>query len=199
MYDIKKIVLLLFISTMVPFAFCSSDIVIDNNILTDNPKGIIKKSVLEIANAKKYLHIPINNKATDRYIRVSDSGNKRVLVNAKMRIDFNNPQWYYSLETLDLEKNNLRVELLTGVKEKVEFKTSNQYWADTYPNELLRPQYHFSAPQGWLNDPNGLVYWKGSWHMYYQLSPFDYYTREKYWGHAISKDLMTWQHLPCWY
>lgn len=169
---------------------------IDDIVLTDNPKGAIKKTVLEIPSAKKYLNIPINNDAAERLVRVSDSSNKRVLLCAKMRVDFGNPQWYYSMETLDLKGENLRVELLSKAGERVEFKTTNQYWADTYPDELLRPQYHFSAPQGWLNDPNGLVFWKGNWHMYYQLSPFAYHSREKYWGHAVSKDLMNWRHLP---
>lgn len=169
---------------------------IDDIVLTENPKGIIKKTVLEIPNAKKYLNIPINNDAAERVVRVSDSSNKRVLLSAKMRVDFENPQWFYSMETLDLKGSPLRVEVLSRASEKVDFKTTNEYWADTYPNELLRPQYHFSAPQGWLNDPNGLVFWKGVWHMYYQLSPFSYHSREKYWGHAISKDLMTWRHLP---
>ena len=169
---------------------------VDDIVLTDNPKGVIKKTVLEIPNAKKYLNIPINNDATERVVRVSDASNKRVLLSAKMRVDFENPQWYYSMETLDLKGSPLRVEVLAKASEKVDFKTTNEYWADTYPNELLRPQYHFSAPQGWLNDPNGMVYWKGAWHMYYQLSPFSYHSREKYWGHAVSKDLTSWQHLP---
>lgn len=169
---------------------------VDDIVLTENPKGIIKKTVLEIPNAKKYLNIPINNNSIERFVRVSDASNKKVLLNAKMRVDFKNPQWYYSMETLELQGEVLRVELLSGISEKVEFKTEDKYWSETFPDELLRPQYHFSAPQGWLNDPNGLVFWKGDWHMYYQLSPFAYHSREKYWGHAVSKDLMTWRHLP---
>jgi beta-fructofuranosidase len=62
--------------------------------------------------------------------------------------------------------------------------------------DVHRPKYHFVPPQNWMNDPNGLIYWKGRYHMFYQHYPHAPYWDSMHWGHAVSDDLVHWQHLP---
>ncbi len=57
-----------------------------------------------------------------------------------------------------------------------------------------RPLYHFVSPESTLNDPNGLCFWQGNWHMFYQAYPPE--DRRQHWGHAVSKDLIHWRDLP---
>eukprot|EP00029_Vermamoeba_vermiformis_P013583 TRINITY_DN8503_c0_g1_i1.p1 TRINITY_DN8503_c0_g1~~TRINITY_DN8503_c0_g1_i1.p1 ORF type:complete len:513 (-),score=86.48 TRINITY_DN8503_c0_g1_i1:524-2062(-) len=59
-----------------------------------------------------------------------------------------------------------------------------------------RPKFHFMPDKLWMNDPNGMFYYKGYYHVFYQYATTVYGTNQKYWGHTVSKDLVTWQRLP---
>lgn len=65
------------------------------------------------------------------------------------------------------------------------------YYAEPY-----RSQFHFSPEENWMNDPNGMVYYKGIYHLFYQYYPEDIVWGPMHWGHAVSNDLVHWQHKP---
>jgi len=60
----------------------------------------------------------------------------------------------------------------------------------------LRPEYHLLPPHNWMNDPNGPIWWKGRYHLFYQLNPHASMWGDMHWGHGVSTDLVHWQHRP---
>ena len=80
-------------------------------------------------------------------------------------------------------------------KELARAREYEEKQADLITDEM-RPAYHFSPRIGWLNDPNGLSYYDGRYHLFYQYHPYSTYWGPMHWGHAVSDDLITWEYLP---
>ncbi len=72
--------------------------------------------------------------------------------------------------------------------------------ADPTPEDIahdpLRPSFHLLPPHNWMNDPNGPIYWKGKYHLFYQLNPHAAVWGDMHWGHAVSPDMIHWRHQP---
>jgi len=62
--------------------------------------------------------------------------------------------------------------------------------------DRLRPQFHLLPAKNWMNDPNGPIYWKGQYHMFFQYNPNAAVWGDMHWNHAVSSDMIHWQHMP---
>jgi beta-fructofuranosidase len=92
---------------------------------------------------------------------------------------------------------------LTAARQRASFLgalDSNSVDDDTVRARLaadpLRPQFHLLPAKNWMNDPNGPIYWKGEYHMFFQYNPNAAVWGDMHWAHAVSKDMIHWRHLP---
>jgi len=143
---------------------------------------------------KKYLNLPIQM-SDDRQEMNFDINNDNVRKFVIRLSDGQPDYWVFA----DVSKYNGK-KLTISYPEKVaglERIYQSDKWAgqDSAYREKNRPQFHFTSKRGWNNDPNGLVYFKGKYHLFYQHNPYEILWENMHWGHAVSTDLVHWKEL----
>lgn len=152
----------------------------------------------EIKIDKPYLNFPVKNGAPIRHVSLLVNGQEERAFDIELADG--KPDWWAFLDATPFRGKVVTIKVdqlpdgsigLSSVDESDEIKDSR----DLY-RESLRPQFHFTSRRGWLNDPNGLVYFKGEYHLFYQHNPYGWNWGNMSWGHAVSKDLVHWHELP---
>ena len=149
-------------------------------------------TIIKVENPTKYLLLPIQEEKDEAQILL-DTGSKDDTW-MDVRLAQNGSDYYVpfalgkgktaTVKILGLKKDALALNLL---------KLSDTF--DTTNTDYYRPSYHFTPLYGWMNDPNGMVYKDGEYHLYFQYNPYGSKWGNMHWGHAVSKDLVHWEHL----
>jgi len=176
-------------------------IMVDHIIQSDHKMEMRENVTRDFTFNKKYLNFPVKIGAVDCFIHV--------LINNELVREFaialapHEPDFWVYMELDEFEDKDATVRIdRLNVNNTKGFDSIFQ--ADTFPGEdklykeRHRAQFHFSTKRGWSNDPNGLVYYAGEFHLFYQHNPFgilDSPWGNIAWGHAVSKDLVHWTEL----
>ena len=159
-----------------------------------------KHAMLKMEQSSRYLLLPVQETEDIAAIAVLDNYNNMVQrLNVKLavdRVDYYVPYELKGACLLDIEFHGDRRQK-GAVGEFAcwrEMKYSNTF--DTQNSEHFRPVYHHTPLYGWMNDPNGMFYKDGVWHLYYQYNPYGSQWENMTWGHSTSKDLIHWEAQP---
>ena len=157
-------------------------------------------AMVRLENGNKYVLLPVEEKAENASVRVIGKDNQCVR-RPNVRLAVDHADYYVPLEIKDGQVLDIIFHgdrrTKGAIKEFAcwkEIKFSNTF--DTTNREKFRPAYHHTPLYGWMNDPNGMFYKDGEWHLYYQYNPYGSLWENMTWGHSVSKDLVHWEALP---
>jgi len=154
---------------------------------------------VEMVLQKRYLNIPITNSRAKRKRahRMNLTVDGKLLGQFHLRIAEDKPDWWAFFDVGRFKGKKLAITVTPGLKDpKIISQDDAIKGGENMYKEKYRPQFHFSTRRGWINDPNGLIYYKGEYHMYYQHNPVAIPWGNMTWGHAVSKDLVHWKEQP---
>ena len=150
---------------------------------------------IEIKINKRYLNLPVSQKQDRKNMTFEIAGKQERAF--KIRLANSEPEYWVFCD----------VTALKGKTIKISYDGDGAGLAKIYQNDQIeghesiykeqnRPQFHFTTKRGWINDPNGLIYYEGEYHLFYQHNPYEKEWENMSWGHAVSKDMIHWEELP---
>lgn len=151
-----------------------------------------EQNIIELKPERKYLLLPVQDNAPEgRIFMVQDNAASVPGINirlARERVDY-----YVPLDVSDFIGRLLQIDVQAVPASSVcwsVLKCSDEFSMDISP----APVYHHTPPYGWMNDPNGMFYKDGTYHLYYQFNPYGCTWGNMHWGHSTSEDLVHWKH-----
>ncbi len=150
-------------------------------------------AIISIDKPTKYILLPIEEKANETKVCLLDEETGEVDMDirlARNKVDYCVPFELPQDKNVTLRISNIDKECVTWK----EIALSDTFNTDNV--EPFRPVYHFTPSFGWMNDPNGMVYKDGVYHLFYQYNPYGSMWGNMHWGHTVSRDLVNWEQQP---
>ncbi len=160
-------------------------------------------TLVRVDSTARYLMMPVQEAYDDATVNVVVDGKleRTIYVRlAKSKVDYSMP-----LDLSEYDGRNVVLNVVTSQgrstlrEAKEDACWTNFYLTDTIDvanKEEYRPAFHHTPLYGWMNDPNGMFYKDGVWHLYYQWNPYGSKWQNMTWGHSTSRDLVNWEHHP---
>ena len=170
----------------------------------EKPQVLGKSHAMQRVEVKnKYLLLPVQEREENANVKVLVGGRQMKSFNVKLAVD--QVDYYVPLDICSFGSGDLLLDItfhgdrrFTGAMKDFicwrEMKQSDAF--DTQNREKFRPAYHHTPAYGWMNDPNGMFYKDGVFHLYYQYNPYGSQWENMTWGHSTSRDLIHWEAQP---
>ena len=174
---------------------------VDQIVQTDSkPKGMQKDARRDLVADTRFLRIPIRNGAPKRVVTILVDG--EVAVRNDIELADGRADWWAPMDVSAWKGRRLAIvvdKLPEGSTALEAIRPTEAFVEpgidDPLHAEPLRGQFHFSPRRGWNNDPNGLVFFGGEYHLFFQHNPYGWGWGNMHWGHAVSRDLVHWEEL----
>jgi fructan beta-fructosidase len=171
---------------------------VDHIVQTDRrPPELLADVKQDISIVKRYLNLPLTTGAAMR--RVSFRQDGKLLTSCDIQLADTQPDSYAAIDLGRLKGKKITVQVDRLFDNSSFFGEIQQSDRSVEPaglyHEVYRPQFHFSPRVNWTNDPNGLVYYEGEYHLFFQHNPYGIPWGNMTWGHAVSPDLVHWTQL----
>ncbi len=146
----------------------------------------------------RYLIVPIKNGAKRCQVTLEVDGTSVRRYDTELATNPDSVDWYafFTIESYKGKSAKITVDRATEEGFNLIKQSNDIPGSESFYTEKLRPQLRFSQKVGWNNDPNGMVYLDGEWHLFFQHNPVGWKWGNMTWGHAVSKDLVHWKQLP---
>lgn len=156
-----------------------------------------EQSIVTPASIGRYLWLPVEESAPEGKVLVIVDG--KALTEQNVRMAREKVDYYVSLDLQPYtDRESMKVCVQNVPTGSICFKKLVQNDDANYAliTETYRPAYHHTPQRGWMNDPNGMFYMDGVWHLFYQYNPYGSMWGNMHWGHSTSTDLIHWEHEP---
>jgi fructan beta-fructosidase len=142
----------------------------------------------------KYLNLPVSQKQERKVMKFEIGGEQEREFKIRLASD---PEYWVFCDMTALQGQTIKISYngdAAGL-EKI-YQDDTIAGQDSLYKEKNRPQFHFTSKRGWNNDPNGMIFYEGEYHLFYQHNPYEMEWENMSWGHAVSKDMVHWEELP---